>query len=166
VQLSATSQTLTAERQTVPDETKPFVGQAALVPVQLSATSQMPAAERHWVPDDTNPSAGQTLLTPSQASATSHRPAADRQTVPDGETTSAGHAALVPVQVSAASQADADDRHTLAVLANVQLTVQQKPGAPLLPPRSHASLPSRTASPQIAPLKVAIVAAQRLPTRG
>ena len=50
VQLSATSQTPAAERQTVELAAKSSVGHAAEEPLQLSATSHTPAADRHTVP--------------------------------------------------------------------------------------------------------------------
>src|SRR5439155_4154586 len=112
VQVSATSHSFTAARQTapafpagcehvalVPLQTslvqgllsgvqavplgwKRLVGQVALDPVQVSAKSHPPAAVRQTVLLDAKPSAGQLVLTPSQVSAMSHTPTTARQTVP------------------------------------------------------------------------------------
>jgi hypothetical protein len=82
-QVSATSQTPAAERQTA--VLFASVGHAALAPSQDSATSHAPAAERQTVLDDATPSAGQAVPDPSHVSATSQSPAAERQTVPEGE---------------------------------------------------------------------------------
>src|SRR5438093_931703 len=50
VQLSATSHSLAAARQTVAADAKPSAGQVADAPVQVSATSHTPAEGRHTAP--------------------------------------------------------------------------------------------------------------------
>ena len=80
-QLSATSQSPCAERQTA--VLFASAGHAALVPVQFSAASQLPAEDRQTVVEDLNPSAGQAPLVPVHVSAVSHTPAEVRHVVPD-----------------------------------------------------------------------------------
>ena len=83
VQLSATSHTPLAERQTVLVGRKVLLGQLPDEPVQFSAASHTPAAERQTVLEGRNVFDGQALAEPVQVSALSHTPDAERQTVPD-----------------------------------------------------------------------------------
>src|SRR5438552_1131276 len=109
-QLSATSHSPAAARQTVPAVLMTSGGQVALDPVQFSAASHTSTAARQTVLDDLKPSAGQAALDPVQFSATSQGPADVRQTVPLGWKPSGGQVALDPVQVSATSQESAGGR--------------------------------------------------------
>jgi hypothetical protein len=69
VHSSATSQTPAAERQTVPDGSKPSAGHTELLPVQFSATvARDRSPERQVVEDDAKPSAGHASLDPVQFS--------------------------------------------------------------------------------------------------
>jgi hypothetical protein len=113
VQVSATSHTPAAIRQTVPIAAKPSVGQLAAMPVHVSATSHVPAAMRQTVPIAAKPSVGQLAAMPVQVSATSHAPAAMRQTVPMGLSSSLGHVADIPVQRSSTSQSSVAMRQTV-----------------------------------------------------
>ena len=57
-------------------------GQFGPVPVQFSAGSHTPADARHWVKAERNPSAGQVVPEPVQVSTSSQGPAAARHTAP------------------------------------------------------------------------------------
>ncbi len=81
MQVSATSQTPAAGRQTVP-ERRPSAGQFALVPVHVSTASQTSAAGRQTAVAGRKPLGGQVPLAAVQVSATSQGPAACRQTAP------------------------------------------------------------------------------------
>jgi hypothetical protein len=109
-QLSATSQMLTAGRQTVVLGAKASGGHVALVPEQLSATSQMLTAGRQTVVLGAKASGGQSALVPEQVSATSHRSTEGRQTVLGGWNPSGGQ--TPPEQVSATSHTPAATRQT------------------------------------------------------
>jgi len=100
VQLSATSHSPPAERQTKVEACNASLGHAALVPVQVSAMSHAPAEARHVVVDETKESLGHAALLPVQFSAASQMSAEERQTIVDEAKLSAGHAALAPVQFS------------------------------------------------------------------
>ena len=71
VHASATSQTPTEARHTVPAAVKVLPGHAALDPPQVSCGSQTPAEARHTVLDGENASAGHAVEAPVQLSATS-----------------------------------------------------------------------------------------------
>jgi hypothetical protein len=119
VQLSATSQSPEAARQTVDDGRKCAV-QVALaptVPEQVSCASQSPlGAPPHAVPGVCAASAGQSAAPPLHASSTSHSPAEARQVVPAETNPFAGQAAAMPVQASATSQSPATARHVVPEL--------------------------------------------------
>src|SRR5205807_1759778 len=106
-QLSATSQTPVAARQTAVLFWS--AGQSLPTPSQLSGTSQGPAAARQTV--ELLASAGQLGPVPGQFSAGSHAPAAARHTTVAGWKASVGQLAFVPSQVSSASHGPADARH-------------------------------------------------------
>ena len=80
-QLSATSQSPCAERQTA--VLFASAGHVAFVPVQFSATSQVPADARQTVVEEAKPFAGHAPLVPLHVSATSQTPAEGRHVVPD-----------------------------------------------------------------------------------
>jgi hypothetical protein len=104
VQLSATSQTPAALRQTKLLGRSASAGQLLPMPSHVSATSQTPAAVRHVVPAATFASAGQLGPVPSHTSCTSQTPAALRQTKAPlllPRKASGGHWTLKPVQCSA-----------------------------------------------------------------
>ena len=81
-QVSATSQSLAAARQVVPEENA-SAGQPGPEPSQDSGTSQTPALARQ-VPEVANASDGQAAEAPVQFSATSQTPALGRQVVVEG----------------------------------------------------------------------------------
>src|SRR5438046_4392993 len=68
VQLSATSHTPPALRQTVVAGANVSTGQVVLTPVQFSAVSQMPIEARHSVVGGANRSGGQSAASPVQLS--------------------------------------------------------------------------------------------------
>jgi len=146
VQLSASSHSPAAARQTVLEDAKPSAGHVVLMPVHVSATSHAPAVGRqtapalpagcwqvslvpshssllhglpssvHAVPLAFFASAGQLGPVPVQFSTWSHSPAAGRQGVVEDAKPSAGHVLLVPVHVSATSHTPAEARHTVPAL--------------------------------------------------
>ena len=81
-QLSATSHTPVADRQTVPAGARASGGQVPPEPGQLSAGSQAPADGRQVVVAGSKASAGHAVLEPVQLSVTSQTPAAPRQVAP------------------------------------------------------------------------------------
>jgi hypothetical protein len=146
VQLSTTSHSPAAPRQTTVEDSKPSVGHTVLAPVQVSSTSQKSAAPRqrvpelpagcwqvsllplHWsrlqgllseehgVPEGSFASTGQVGAVPVQFSAGSHSPFDDRHSVLVGSSASAGHTVLAPVQVSVVSQMPVPARHVAPAL--------------------------------------------------
>src|SRR5205823_1774245 len=143
VQLSASSHSPAAARQTVLEDAKPSAGHVVLVPVHVSATSHAPAVGRraapglpagcwqatlvpsHWssvhglpslvhaVPEAFFASAGQLGPVPVQLSARSHASAAARQTVEEDAKPSGGQSFVMPSQLSATSQVSAAGRQTV-----------------------------------------------------
>jgi hypothetical protein len=83
VQLSATSHSPAAERQTLVDGRRMSAGHTGLTPVQFSAGSQMPVDGRQGTVEGAKASAGHAALEPVQFSATSQPPAAGRHVVVD-----------------------------------------------------------------------------------
>src|SRR5207244_381239 len=81
-QLSATSHSPAAARQTTLAAWKPSAGQLLPTPSQVSATSHVPAEARQTVPAGLLASAGHAVLVPVHVSATSQAPAEARQAVP------------------------------------------------------------------------------------
>src|SRR5436309_1837528 len=80
-QISATSHSPAAARQTEPAVLMASAGQVALDPVQFSAASHRSTAARQTVADDLTASVGQVALEPVQLSARSHSLSAARHTV-------------------------------------------------------------------------------------
>ena len=76
-------------------------------------------------------------------------PTLDRHTVPSDCFKSAPHVALAPLQESATSQTPAGVRHVWPDARNWHVAVQHDVALPFEPPRSHCSLPSSWASPQL-----------------
>src|SRR5439155_22649398 len=109
-QLSATSQTPAAARQTAP-AFPAGCGHAMRVPSHWSTVHGLPSSVQ-VVPAASFVSAGQFGPAPEQTSAVSHSPAERRHRVPAVAKASAGQVAVVPSQTSAKSQALVAPRHT------------------------------------------------------
>ena len=116
VQVSAVSQTPSAERQVTLEATNTSDRQVLDVPLQDSAVSQMPLEARQVSVVLAFRSVGQVLDDPVQNSATSHTPLLERHSVVLGALASPGQDAEVPVQVSAASQLLTAARQVVLVL--------------------------------------------------
>jgi hypothetical protein len=111
VQVSATSHSPTAARQTVP-ALPAGCWQMTALPSHWSLVQRLPSSVQA-VPLTFLASAGQLADEPVQVSARSHSPADARQTVAAEAKPSAGQVVLVPVQTSATSQKPADARQTV-----------------------------------------------------
>src|SRR5207253_193754 len=110
VQVSATSQSPAAARQTAP-AFPAGCWQASLLPSHSSRLHGLPSLV-HAVPEGRFASAGQLGPLPGQFSAGAHSPASLRHALPICVLASAGQTVLEPVQLSATSQSPAAGRHT------------------------------------------------------
>src|SRR5206468_3866023 len=176
-QVSATSHSPAAARQTAPADLTALAGHVTLDPVQFSAASHRSTAARQTVLEGWKPSDGQVVLVPVQVSATSQTPADVRHTAPafpagcvhvalvpshtsvvqglpsSGHVVPAelrasfGQVAADPVHVSAGSHTPAEARHVVPAVTNVHDDVQQEPDWPFCAPRSHCSPDSTWPSP-------------------